>query len=197
MNFWEKNIGETHFETWNHDRKWKADFTLSPGGAPCSCKARSSSFCFWARTRCTCQLPSLSHTLTSAFLDSCFRLCCRRAEAGAGQGDRSVGLLPAQRLRRLPDPADDLCWHNGRRGGLLPGYTPTVTSVTQLYYNMYIFCNRFNLATVSSKWFVGVLRGTAGDPWCVRQPVGSGGWRGWWAGERAAVGRTNQASTVE
>lgn len=42
-----------------------------------------------------------------------------------------------------------------------------------------------------------IWRGTAAGPWCVRRRAATGGWLGWWAGERAAVGAINPASTAE
>lgn len=68
-----------------------------------------------------------------------FRLCVKWAKAGTGQGDSSIHLLPPERLRRPPNSSDDLCWHDGRRGRLLPGIHPTTSSLlidltkTQVY----------------------------------------------------------------
>lgn len=129
-------------------------------------------------------LPNIP--LLMSFSDVLGRFCVGWAKAGSGEGNSSVHLLAAERLRRADNSSDDLCWHNGWRGRFLPG----ISSISLPNSGVLWIFNQF-------PYFLCVCRGTVVDPWCVRPPLGTGGWREWWAGETAVGGATNQASTAE
>lgn len=147
-----------------------------------------------------------AESMTCLLLLFSVRLCDKWTKAGSGQGNSSICLRPLQCLRCVSDSSNDLRWLHGRRSGLLPGIHLDIKSADKpTWYWMFLtivnpdqMCIVQNMVqNVNANWFGPVSRETVVDPWCVRQPVGTGGWQGWWAGERVVDGAISQASTAE